>query len=92
MASARFEPATLGSKGQHATSRPPNRSVLPYPEPETGLVEDTLVWLSEQFTWSNLGLGLVAKLCFGEHSGTAKGFRAASVCYSCVAGCPFMYC
>ena len=38
--------------------------VLPYPGPETGLVEDTLVWSSEQFTWSKLCLGLVAKFCF----------------------------
>ena len=41
--------------------------VLPYPGPETGLVEDTLVWSTEQFTWSKLGWGLVAKLCFGEY-------------------------
>jgi len=26
--------------------------------------------------WSILRLGLVAKFCFGEYSGTAKGFRA----------------
>jgi hypothetical protein len=66
--------------------------VLPYLGPEIGLVEDTLVWSSEQFTWSKLLLGLVAKFCFGEYSGAVKGFRAGSVCYTCVAGSPFMCC
>jgi len=66
--------------------------VVPYPGPETGLVKDTLVWSSEQFTLPELGLGLVAKLGFGEHSGAEKGFRAGSVCYTCVAGSPVMYC
>jgi len=66
--------------------------VLPYPGPEIGLVEDTLVWSSEQFTLPKFGLGLVAKLCFGEYLGTAKGFRAGSVCYTCVAGSLFTHC
>ena len=66
--------------------------VLPFPESETGLVEDTLVWSSEQFTLSKLGLGLLAKFCFDEYSGAAKGFRTGFVCYTCVACSPFMYC
>jgi hypothetical protein len=40
--------------------------VLPYPRPDTGLVEDSLVWLSKHFTLPKVGLGLVAKLRFGE--------------------------
>ena len=56
------------------------------------LVEDILLWSSEQFTWSILLLGLVAKFCFGEFSGAVKGFCAGSVCCTCVAGSPFTYC
>jgi hypothetical protein len=41
---------------------------------------------------SNLSSGLVAKFGFGEYSGTAKGFRAGSGCYTCFAGSPFMHC
>jgi hypothetical protein len=50
------------------------------PEPETGLVEDDLVWLSEQFTCSKLLLGLVVKFCFGEYSGEVKRFHTGYVC------------
>ena len=66
--------------------------VLHYTGPETGLVEDALVWSSEQFTLPKFGLGLVAKLCFGEYSGATKRFRADSVCCICVPGSPFIYC
>jgi hypothetical protein len=65
---------------------------MPCLGPETGLVEDTLIWSSKQFTCSKLRLRLFAKFCFGEHSGAAKGFRAGFVCYTCVAGSPVMYC
>jgi len=66
--------------------------VLPRPGPATGLVEDTLVWWSEQFTCSKLRLGLAAKFFSGESSGDAKGFRAGSVCYTGVTGSPSFYC
>jgi len=48
--------------------------------PETDLVEDTLVWSSEKFILSNLSSVLVAKFCFREQSGRAKGFCAGFVC------------
>jgi hypothetical protein len=46
--------------------------VLPYLGPEIGLVENTLVGSSDQFTCSKLLLGLVAKFCFSEYSGTVN--------------------
>ena len=51
-------------------------TVLPYLSPETVLLSDTLVWTSEQLTWSKLGLRLVAKFGFGVLRFAAKGFRA----------------
>jgi hypothetical protein len=53
--------------------------VLPSLGPENFLLVNTLVWSSEQLTWSILLLGLVAKFGFGLFSGTVKGFRAGSV-------------
>jgi hypothetical protein len=38
--------------------------VLPYTGPETGLVEDTLIWSSEQLTLPEFGVELVTKLFF----------------------------
>jgi len=64
----------------------------PFPRPETGLVGNTVFWLSEQFNLSKLSLGLLAKFCLDEYSGAVKGFCTGSVCYACVAGSPFMYC
>jgi hypothetical protein len=64
----------------------------PLPGSKTGLIEDTLVWSSEQFTFSKLRLELVTKFCSGEYSGAAKGFRNGSVCCTCVAGSRSMYC
>jgi len=51
--------------------------VLVHLGPETVFLVDTLVWSSEQLTWSKLRLGRVAKFGFGVFSGVAKGFRAA---------------
>ena len=47
--------------------------VLPYPGPETCLVEGTLVWLSEQFTLPEFGLGLVAKCDSANTQARPKG-------------------
>ena len=58
--------------------------VLPYPGPETCLVEDSLGWSSEQFTFPKLSLELVAKFRFGKYSGAAKGFHVCSVCVKLV--------
>jgi hypothetical protein len=51
-----------------------------------------VVWSSGQFTWSKPCVGLVGKFGFGEYLGVAKGFCAGSMCYTCVAGSPFLYC
>ena len=48
--------------------------------PETDLVEDTLAWSSEKFILSKLSSVLVAKFCFSEQSGRAKGFCAGFLC------------
>jgi len=59
-------------------------TVLPYLSPETVLLADTLVWSSEQLSWSKLRLVLVAKFGFGVLRVAAKGFRAGWLCVSYV--------
>jgi hypothetical protein len=50
--------------------------VLPYLDPETFLLKDTLGLTSVLLTWSKFRLGLFAKFGFGVFSGAAAGFRA----------------
>jgi len=47
--------------------------VLPSPWPETGLVEDILVWSSEDITWSKLRVGMVAKFVAASTQARPKG-------------------
>ena len=49
-------PGTGPKKGDYGLAPcepvdPPSSPVLPHPGPETGLVEDTLVWSTQQVIW-----------------------------------------
>lgn len=52
---------------------------LHHPGPETGLVKDTLVWTSEEITWSKLRLGLVENFGFSGYLVAAEGFVLAAL-------------
>jgi len=56
--------------------------------PEIFLLEDTLVWSSEQLTWSKLRLGLVEKFGFGDSQARPKGSVLAPRGLSLVTGSP----
>jgi hypothetical protein len=49
------------------------------PGPEPGLVKDTLVWKSEEITWSKLRLGLVENFGFSGYLFAAGGFVLAAL-------------
>ena len=56
--------------------------VLPHQRSVTSIVDDNcMVRSSEQLTLSNFAFWLVAKFCFSEYSGAAKGLRAGSISY-----------